>query len=390
MLYRIIKPVIRLALAIFCHRLYINTKQYHSSNGPLLLAVNHPNSFLDAIIIGVLFKRPVHFLARGDAFNNPLIKKVLHGLHCIPVYRLREGKHLLHLNQDSFDDCLAIFRAGGIVLIFSEGLCINEWNLRSLKKGTARLAYQAWQDPLIGHALTILPIGISYSSYTHSLVTVYLNYGSIIHAACISHTHNEGAALVAINQAIQEQLLQLSLTGVANDTATMQCCSTTIANAAQCSTHTYTYCQQAMAALPSMVAAGIPSPYWCSYTHKHAVSTVYKAIGLGIMALAALPILVPIFYLINWGIKYKLSTKEHYHSILVSLCTIVYTLLLPFILFLTYGVTNHWGIASIFVLLSYVGLWAYAKCTVYITQAYNYSKLSNEQKHLIKRYSLNP
>ncbi len=55
------------------------------------MACNHPNSFLDAIIIGAHFKRPVHFLARGDVFKHPLSKAILIRLKVIPIYRLSEG-----------------------------------------------------------------------------------------------------------------------------------------------------------------------------------------------------------------------------------------------------------------------------------------------------------
>ena len=44
-------------------------------HGPLLIASNHPNSFLDAIILATLFKNPVYALARGDAFAGKLITK---------------------------------------------------------------------------------------------------------------------------------------------------------------------------------------------------------------------------------------------------------------------------------------------------------------------------
>lgn len=35
-------------------------------NGPLLIACNHPDSFLDAIILATLFRRPVYSLAAGS------------------------------------------------------------------------------------------------------------------------------------------------------------------------------------------------------------------------------------------------------------------------------------------------------------------------------------
>jgi 1-acyl-sn-glycerol-3-phosphate acyltransferase len=57
-----------------------------------------------------------------------------------PVYRVSEGVENLNSNYETFKGCKTLFRKKGIVLIFSEGKCINEWHLRPLKKGTARLA----------------------------------------------------------------------------------------------------------------------------------------------------------------------------------------------------------------------------------------------------------
>jgi len=37
--------------------------------GPLLLACNHPNSFLDGIILDILFDEPIWALTRGDVFK---------------------------------------------------------------------------------------------------------------------------------------------------------------------------------------------------------------------------------------------------------------------------------------------------------------------------------
>lgn len=130
--------------------------------GPLLIAANHPNSFLDAIIISSLFKLPVYSLARGDAFASNFITKVLRSFNMLPVYRLSEGTENLEYNYATFNSCEKLFQKNKIVLIFSEGNCINEWHLRTLKKGTARLVLNAWQNNI---PLKIIPLGINYSSF---------------------------------------------------------------------------------------------------------------------------------------------------------------------------------------------------------------------------------
>ncbi len=143
----------------------------------MLLAANHPNSFFDAVLLGALFKRPVHFLTRGDAFKNRFAKKLLAILKAIPIYRLQEGKENLSLNGPTFEKCYNIFKQGGIILIFSEGLCENQWQLRALKKGTARIAIQTWKKLKNANAFRVLPVGINYHSFFLFGKNIVIDFG---------------------------------------------------------------------------------------------------------------------------------------------------------------------------------------------------------------------
>jgi hypothetical protein len=57
----------------------------------------------------------------------------------IPVYRLREGKEFLHLNDYAFSRSIELLSKGFAVLIFIEGICVNSNELQPFKKGTARI-----------------------------------------------------------------------------------------------------------------------------------------------------------------------------------------------------------------------------------------------------------
>ena len=177
-----------------------------SLKGPLLIAANHPNSFLDAIILSTLFKQPVYSLARGDAFTKPIYKKLLSSLNMFPVYRISEGVENLENNYDTFEKCKEIFKNNGIVLIFSEGRCINEWNLRPLKKGTARLAQSSWQE---GIPLKVLPTGINYQSFTSFGKNIQLNFGNIIYEKDISPNEVFGKTINEFNDTLRNELKSL-------------------------------------------------------------------------------------------------------------------------------------------------------------------------------------
>ena len=134
-----LKIFIRAALWLFCSDIQIKNKHLLKQDGPLLIIANHPNSFLDAIIIGAQYKRRVYFLARGDAFTKKHHRFLLSLLNMIPVYRLREGKQFLHLNEFAFNESIRLLKKGEAVLIFIEGTCINSHELQPFKKGTTRI-----------------------------------------------------------------------------------------------------------------------------------------------------------------------------------------------------------------------------------------------------------
>jgi hypothetical protein len=135
----LLKILIQAGLWLFCHKIHLKNKQLFLTRGPLLIIANHPNSFLDALIIGSYYKRRVYFLARGDVFKKSIYRFLLESLNMIPVYRLREGKENLHLNDYAFNKSIDLLSKGHAVLIFIEGICINSNELQPFKKGTARI-----------------------------------------------------------------------------------------------------------------------------------------------------------------------------------------------------------------------------------------------------------
>lgn len=208
MLYWLLKFPARCCLWIYCRRLHINKKDLLQHDGPLIIASNHPDSFLDAILLSTIFNKPVHSLARGDAFKNKFAAWLLRSIHMLPVYRTSEGVENLEHNYTTFDACKEIFKKNGVVLIFSEGRCINEWHLRPLKKGTARLAISSWEE---GINLKVLPCGLNYQSFTSFGKNVQLNFGNIISKKDIVLSEGYGRSINAFNNKLKSELEPLVL-----------------------------------------------------------------------------------------------------------------------------------------------------------------------------------
>jgi 1-acyl-sn-glycerol-3-phosphate acyltransferase len=162
LIYALLKLPIRLALAIFCVDFQTVNSRLFRKKGPILLIANHPNSFLDAIIIAAHCRKPVYFLARGDAFQKPWHRFLLNLLHMVPIYRLSEGRENLHLNEYAFKKSQELLAAGKIVLIFIEGICLNTHELQPFKKGAARIAITAKQQNI---PVQLMLAAISYTNF---------------------------------------------------------------------------------------------------------------------------------------------------------------------------------------------------------------------------------
>jgi 1-acyl-sn-glycerol-3-phosphate acyltransferase len=158
----ILKLFIRAALWLFCAEINTKNKYLLNTKGPLLIIANHPNSFLDAIIIGTRYNRTIHFLARGDVFTKKLHRFLLSLLNMIPVYRLREGKEFLHLNEYAFVESARLLKNNEAVLIFIEGTCLNTNALQPFKKGTARILQACHTENLFPQ---IHLAGIAYNNF---------------------------------------------------------------------------------------------------------------------------------------------------------------------------------------------------------------------------------
>ena len=206
LLYSFLKIIARTALPLYCRKLVLNKPEILAEKGPLLLACNHPNSFLDSVILNTIFHEPVWSLARGDVFKKPFYIKLLGRLKILPVYRTSEGVENLSENYKTFDECIALFRKNAVVTIFSEGKCINEWHLRPLKKGTARLATKAWEE---GIPLKVLPVGINYSSFNRFGKNMFINFGDIITMQSVDMRLPDGARHLQFNNMLKSELEKL-------------------------------------------------------------------------------------------------------------------------------------------------------------------------------------
>ena len=165
-----------------------------------------PNSFFDAILIGAYMQQPVHFITRGDVFRKRWARNILEQLNMMPIFRIRDGKEKLSLNQQTFDKSVEVLKANGIVLIFVEGLCEHQTTLLPLKKGAPRILIDCWQQNINAK---ILPVWLRYNSFFSFGKNIQINFGNIFGKEIISETNSDGESINKINKETAYQLSQL-------------------------------------------------------------------------------------------------------------------------------------------------------------------------------------
>jgi hypothetical protein len=125
-------------------------------------------------------RREVRFFARGDVFKGTIAKWVLNQLNISPMYRIQEGYSEVKKNDKTFEECRQLLTDNKIILMFPEGICIQERRLRPLKKGLARIVFQTAASMNFSKDILIVPIGINYSDAKNFRSKAVVDFGKPI------------------------------------------------------------------------------------------------------------------------------------------------------------------------------------------------------------------
>lgn len=119
-------------------------QRFMPQTGPALVVGNH-QSFLDPIIIALVARRPLVYLARKTLFRNRFFGAMIRSLNAVPIDQAGVGKEGIRV-------ILEQLRLGKAVVVFPEGSRTPDGNLKPLKAGIHLLIKRA-QVPVI-------PVGI--------------------------------------------------------------------------------------------------------------------------------------------------------------------------------------------------------------------------------------
>lgn len=211
MLYRIFKWLFLLAVRGYFRSIHIKGFEHIPASGPVVFVANHYSAFMDPIILAVHIKRPIFFLARGEAFSSKLVSFFFDRLHMIPVYRPETSPELTHKNKAVFQKCFDHLKKGKTILIFPEGFSRTERNLQKLKTGTARIVLGAEAQHEFKLYVKLVPVGINYSNPHHFRSDVFVNFGMPITVSEYQECYNDNEmeSVLKLTDKIETELKKL-------------------------------------------------------------------------------------------------------------------------------------------------------------------------------------
>lgn len=159
--YALVRVLVRGLLAVFYQRIDVVGAERIPSAGPLIVAANHHNSLVDAMLLLAVVPRRLRTLANAPLFKHPLIAPFLHLAGALPVNRRQEAGSDPAKNDALFAATTATLRAGGAILIFPEGRTQPEPVLLPLRTGAARMLLAAEAEAGCP-PVTLLPLGLVF------------------------------------------------------------------------------------------------------------------------------------------------------------------------------------------------------------------------------------
>ncbi len=217
MVYKLIQFILRIYLPVVFKRLEFRGLENVPQDKPVIFAVNHQNAFLDGILVALKLRRPVFFLTRSDVFKGRWVVKIFKILNLVPIFRRQDGAgDITTKNRETFKYCIKELEKKKPILIFPEGESEPIHHLFDLKKGVARLAFEAEAKNNFKLGLHVVPVVINYENHFVPGKKVFVNYLKPILISEYKNLYVENQVrsmsifLKKLQQAMRESVIHIS------------------------------------------------------------------------------------------------------------------------------------------------------------------------------------
>jgi len=196
---------LRLLCDTACRRSYKSMKINGTlpEDGAVIIAPNHTNTLMDALVVLRTRKEPTAFGARADVFRKPAIARFLRFIRIVPMVRGRDGARAVLQNLETFSEVDEVLAHGTPFCMFSEGRHRPKHSLLPIQKGIARIAFasaakrQTW----------VVPTGIEYGDYFRYRESCSVTFGDPVDVNAFLKEH-EGKSEADTYQAFRDLLYE--------------------------------------------------------------------------------------------------------------------------------------------------------------------------------------
>ena len=175
--YTILKPVVDFNLKHSYRKVEVRGMENIPTDGPVIIAPNHCNTLMDALVILRSRKEATVFGARADMFNSPLIAKIMYFIKILPMVRQRDGLRNVLKNVETQEIIVDTLEHDVAFCVFPEGRHRAAKSLLPIGKGIFRAALAANERFGERKPIYIVPAGIEYGDFFRYRSTSLVTFG---------------------------------------------------------------------------------------------------------------------------------------------------------------------------------------------------------------------
>lgn len=229
LVYALLRRLAGIALRWYYRDIRVCGLERLPRHGPMLVAPNHPNALVDALLVGWVLPRRLLITAKATLFANPVAAWILGALGVLPLRRAsdertrlraagaeqRDGPHATGgtadatRNADTLRAVVDALGRGGAVLMFPEGKSWDEPYLAPLRTGAARVALEA-KTTGSARGLAIVPVGLVFERKEAPRTRVLVEIGEPIVLDTWEPPAGENA-VTALTEALTARLVAVTL-----------------------------------------------------------------------------------------------------------------------------------------------------------------------------------